>query len=101
MDELRQQPRGLVRRDDVGDLAAQFVEDHPDFATSQVGAQAEMRAPAAEAEMGIGVRATSKSQGLSNVDSSRLAELYHSVTLSPDFILVPDSLKSRVSVRRM
>lgn len=63
VDELRQQPRGLVRRHDIGDLAAQFVEDDADLTTSQVGAQAEMRTAAAEAEMRIGVRATSNIQG--------------------------------------
>lgn len=60
-----------------------------------------MRAPAAETQVRVGVRATSNSQGLSNVDSSRLAELYQSATLSPAFILVPRSLTSRVRVRRM
>src|SRR6201993_5596902 len=55
VDELRQQPRGFLDRDDVGYLAAQFVEHDPDLTTSQVGAQAEMGTPAAEAEMRIGV----------------------------------------------
>src|ERR1700748_844276 len=42
MKELREQSRRFAGHRDVGDFAAQFVEDAPDLATSQVGAQAEM-----------------------------------------------------------
>src|SRR6202030_1098765 len=55
VDERRQQPRGLFGRDDIGYLAVQFLEHHPDLATSQVGAQAEVRTTATEADMRIGV----------------------------------------------
>src|ERR1700758_5150493 len=67
VDELRQQPRGFLDRDDVGDLAAQFVEGDPDLATSQVGAQAEMGTAPAEAEMRVGVTC--------HVKSPRIGEL--------------------------
>src|SRR5437763_15130543 len=55
VDELRQQPGRFVDRDDVGYLAAQFVEDDPDLAAGQVGAQAEMGAAAAEAQVRMGI----------------------------------------------
>ena len=60
-----------------------------------------MGAAAAEAQVRVGVAATSKVHGLANFDSSRLAELYHSATLSPAAILTPLSSMSWVSVRRM
>src|SRR5271166_1307078 len=67
MDELRQQPGGFLDRDDVGYFAAQLVEDDPDLTAGQVGAQAEMGTPAAEAEMRIGVSG--------HVESPRIGEL--------------------------
>jgi hypothetical protein len=47
---------------------------------------------------GSGLRVTSNFHGSANFASSRLAEHYHSVALSPAAIFVPLSSKPRVSV---
>src|ERR1700759_2721613 len=52
VNERREQPGGLAGRDDIGYFAVQFFEHDPDFAAGQGGAQAEGRAPAAEAAVG-------------------------------------------------
>ena len=86
---------------DVGHLAVKFLERHADLAAGQVGAEAEVRAAAAETDVGIGCAPTSKVHGSANFASSRLAEQYHSETLSPAAIFTPLSSQSSVSVRRM
>ena len=50
MNELRQQSCGFLRRDDVGYLAAQFIERDSNLPTGQVGAETEM-GTAAEGRM--------------------------------------------------
>ena len=61
---------------DVGQPAEQLAEHHRDLAAGQVGAEAEVRARAAEADVVVrGRGATSKRYGSSKTASSRLAEL--------------------------
>ena len=59
----RAQDRRLLHRNDIGSLAVQFLEQHPDLAFGEIGAKA--------------VRVTSNGHGLPNFRSSRSAELYH------------------------
>ena len=55
VDERRHQPVRFFGRGDVGNLTVQFLERHGDLAASQVGAEAEMRAAATEADVRIGM----------------------------------------------
>src|ERR1700761_2012039 len=53
VDELRQQQRRFFGGDDVWYLVAQFIEEHPDLATGQICAEAEMRTATTESPMRI------------------------------------------------
>src|ERR1700742_899579 len=55
VDEWRQQSSGLAGRDDIGYFAVQFFEHDPDLAAGQIGAQAEVRAAPAEADVRVGI----------------------------------------------
>ena len=51
MNEGRQQHRGLLGHGDVGNPAVQFLENQRDFATGEVGAEAEMDSAATEPDV--------------------------------------------------
>ena len=51
VDEGRLEPVGLARGVDVGEHPEQLLEQHPDLAAGEVGAEAEVRAAAAEADV--------------------------------------------------
>jgi hypothetical protein len=53
VDEGRAQQGRLVGGHHIGDAAMQFLEGEPDFATGQVGAETEVGAATAVAELGI------------------------------------------------
>ena len=57
VDEGGVQPVRLLRGGDVGQLSVQFLERDGDLAAGEVGAQAEMRAAAAESHMRVRVAA--------------------------------------------
>src|SRR5690242_10267105 len=54
VNERRLQPVWFFGRSDVGNLSVKFLERQRDLAAGQVGAQAEMRAAAAEPDMRVG-----------------------------------------------
>lgn len=66
-----------------------------------MGAQAEVRPRAAEADMGVGVRLTSKWSGSAKTDGSRLAAPYSSTNRSSGSSRWPDTVTGSVTVRRM
>ena len=79
----RAQAVGLADRADVGQAAQQLAEHHRDLAAGEVGAQAEVRARAAEADVVVGRAPEVEPCGSSNTASSRLPDQYQSTTLSP------------------
>ena len=86
---------------DVREAPEQLAEHHADLAAREVGAETEVRARAAEADVLVGLRARRRtSNGRSKTASSRFAELYHSTTFSPSRISCPRNSVSRVAVRR-
>ena len=74
VDEVRPQPVRLAGARMSGSAAEQLAEHHGDLAAGQVGAEAEVRARAAEADVGVGVAGDVEACGSAKTASSRLAD---------------------------
>ena len=73
-----------------GEVRGQLAEHGAQLPAGEVGAEAEVLAEA-EREVQVGPRPMSNVYGSANWRSSRLADGYHSVTVSPAWIVVPFS----------